>query len=65
MGGLVDVPFFVKIRDEEGRVGEGRVDSIAMALEDVKHFRDHGYSDVWIEGSDGNPIDESTLVRIR
>lgn len=58
---MVGFPLKVKRRDSSGRVAEVLCDTIRQATDDVKHFRDMGYTDVWIEDYEGRRMEERDL----
>ena len=58
---MATLPLIVKRRDGTGAVATVPCDTVKGALDNAKHFRDAGYTDVWIEDHEGRRIDESKL----
>jgi hypothetical protein len=59
--GMADFPLKVKRRDATGAVAEVLCDDVKGARENLQHFRNAGYHDVWVEDADGRKVGEKTL----
>jgi hypothetical protein len=59
---MVLLPLYVKRRDALGATGPAMLcDDVQDALEIANEFRQKGFTDVWIEDTDGRPVNEDVL----
>ena len=57
----MNFPLKVKRRDSTGATAEVLCDDIKRARENLQHFRDAGYRDVWVEDANGRKLQEGDL----
>jgi hypothetical protein len=58
---MVDFPLKVKRRDSTGATAEVLCDDLKEARENLQHFRDAGYKNVWVEDAHGRQLQEKDL----
>jgi hypothetical protein len=61
MAKMANLPLIVKGRSKSGALTQLPCDTVERAIINVKHFRDAGYAEVWIEDRQGHRIDERSL----
>jgi hypothetical protein len=58
---MTAVPLIVKRLSRRGSVLEVHCDKVGDAMSNAKHFREAGYTKVWIEDHEGRQVDEGEL----